>query len=70
MAPSSLILEPGCICAKKVSIILMLETYTHSIAKKYKVSWPKEILPLLECGLSGFAKETSIAYRTKAIIFY
>lgn len=54
----------------KVSNILILETYTHSIAKKYKVSQEKEILPFLEGGLSGFAKETSTAYRTKAIIFY
>lgn len=54
----------------KVSIILILETYTHSIAKRYKVSQPKEILPFLECGLSVFAKETSTTYRTKAIIFH
>lgn len=71
MVPPSLILatEPGWVCAKKMSIIFILETYTHSIAKKYKVSQPKEILHLSEGGLSVFAKEESMAYRTKAIIF-
>lgn len=62
MAPPPWILESGSICVKKVSVILILETYTHSIAKKYKVSQPKEILPLLECGLSGFAKENKSHY--------
>lgn len=50
--------DPG--CAKKVSIIFILETYTHSVAKKYKVSQPREILHLREGGLSGFAEEESI----------
>lgn len=35
-----------------MSIILILETYTPSKAKKYKVSPPKEILPLLECAFA------------------
>lgn len=39
-------------------------------SQKYKVSQPKEILPILECGLSGFAKDAWTAYRKKAIIFY
>lgn len=62
MVSPSLILatEPGWVCAKKLSIIFMLETYAYSIAKKYKVSQPKEILHLSEGGLSGFAKEESI----------
>lgn len=59
MVTPSLILEtePGWVCAKKVSIIFISETYTHFIAKKYNVSQPKEILHLSEGGLSGFAKE-------------
>lgn len=71
MVPLSLILapEPGWVCAKKVSVIFFLETYTHSIAKKYRVSQPKEILHLSEGWLSGFVIEESTAYRTKAIIF-
>ena len=58
MVPPSLILstKPDWVCAKKVSIIFMLEAYTHSIAKKYKLSQPKEILHLSKGGLTGFAK--------------
>lgn len=71
MVPPSLMsaMEPGCICAENVSVIFILETYTHSIAKKYKVSQPKAILHLTKDGFNGLAEKESMVYKTKAIFF-